>query len=101
MSGQPCVMASEQPASEHATRYEAMRRQVMQRQGGLVCYGLAVLLRQGVAAWMEVASKVPAAAVRSARDDNERPHALPGGSSAEVIRVLAAMTLEHIQQVHL
>ena len=101
MSRQPRAMASEQSASEHAARYEALRRHVMERQGAVACYGLAVLLRQGVAAWMDVASKVPAPAVRSARDDNGSPHTLPGGSSAEVVRVLAAMTLEHIQEVHL
>ncbi len=101
MSRQPCTMASEQRASEHTARYEALRHQAMERQGGVVCHGLAVLLRQGVAAWMDAVAKVPAPAVRSARDDKARPHALPGASSAEVVRVLAAMTLEHIQQVHL
>ncbi len=101
MNRQPRATASEQPASEHATRYEAMRRQVMQRQGGLVCYGLAVLLRQGVAAWMEVASQVPAPARRSTQDNTGRPPPLPEGSNAEVVHVLAAMTMEHIQPVHL
>ena len=101
MSRQPRLVISEQSASEHAARYEALRHRQIARQGAIAGYGLDVLLRQGVAAWMAVASQVPAPARRSAQDDQGRPPALPGGSNAEVVHVLAAMTLEHIQQVHL
>ena len=101
MSRQPRPVTSEQNASEHAARYEALRRHATEHRGGVARHGLAVLLRQGVAAWMDVASQVPAPALRSAKDDARSPPPLPGDSSAEVVRVLAAMTLEHIQQVHL
>ncbi len=101
MSRKPRLVISEQTASEHVARYEALRRHVTQRQGGVACHGLAVLLCQGVAAWMEVASKVLAPPVHPAQEDKGRPEPLPGGSSAEVVRVLAAMTLEHIQPVQL
>jgi len=101
MSRQPRPVTREQSASEHAARYEVLRRHVMARQGAIACYGLVVLLRQGVAAWMDVASQVPAPAQRSAKDASRSLQPLPAGSSAEVVRVLAAMTLEHIQQVHL
>ncbi len=101
MNRQPRATVSEQSASEHAARYEALRRHATQREGGVAGYGLAVLLRQGVAAWMELASQVPVPARRSAREDKGRPYALPGGSSVEVVHVLAAMTLEHIPQVPL
>ncbi len=101
MSRQPRPVISEQSASEHAARNEALRHHQIERQGAIAGYGLAVLLRQGVAAWMEAASKVPAPARRSAQDDQRRPPALPEGSNAEVVHVLAAMTIEHIQQVHL
>ncbi len=101
MSRQPRLVTSEQSASEHAARYEVLRRHVIARQGAIACYGLVVLLRQGVAAWMDVASQVPAPALRSTQDDARSPPPLPGDSSAEVVRVLAAMTLEHIQQVYL
>ncbi len=101
MSTHSRLVISEQSASEHAARYEALRHHQVERQGAIAGYGLAVLLRQGVAAWMAVASKVPAPARRSAQDDQRKPPALPGGSNAEVVHVLAAMTIEHIQQVHL
>ena len=102
MSTHSRLVISEQSASEHAARYEALRHHQVERQGAIAGYGLAVLLRQGVAAWMAVASKVPAPArCSAAKNDQGRPPALPGGSNAEVVHVLAAMTIEHIQQVHL
>ncbi len=101
MSRQPRPVISEQSVSEHAARYEALRHHQRERPGAIAGYGLAVLLRQGVAAWMEVASQVPAPAQRSTQDNTGRPPPLPGGSNAEVVHVLAAMTMEHIQQVHL
>ncbi len=100
MSTHSRLVISEQSASEHAARYEALRHHQVERQGAIAGYGLAVLLRQGVAAWMAVASQVPAPARRSTQDDLGRPPALPRGSNAEVVHVLAAMTIEHIQQVH-
>ncbi len=101
MSRQPRLVISEQNASEHAARYEALRHQQIECQGAIAGYGLAVLLRQGVAAWMVVASQVPAPARCSAQDNTARSAPLSGGSNAEVVHVLAAMTMEHIQQVHL
>ena len=101
MSKQPHATASEQSASAHAARYEALRRHVMERQGAIAGYGLAVLLCQGVAAWMDVVPKAPAPARRSAQDNTGRPAPLFGGSNAEVVHVLAAMTMEHIQQAPL
>jgi len=83
MSRRTHAIASEHNAPEHAARH-----------------GLAVLLGQGVAAWMDAWSKVPAMALRSAKDDSPKPCPLPEGSSADVVRVLVAMTLGHLQQVH-
>jgi hypothetical protein len=48
---------------------------------------------------MEAWSRLPAPAVRAAQDESERPP-LPDGVSAELIRVLAAMALGHIEDVH-
>ncbi len=73
----------------------------MARQGTTACYGLGVLLCRGVAAWMEVASKAPEPARCSAQDSLGRPPPLPGGLNAEAVHVLAAMTLEHLQEVSL
>ncbi len=94
------AIPSGQSQSEHAARYEALRCHAIERQSPVARYGLAVLLRQGVAAWIGAWSKVPAAPPRSAQDESPRPSPLPHGSSAEVVRVLAAMTLGHMQEVY-
>ncbi len=42
MSRWPCVIASEH---DHATHYEALRHDAMERHGAVVCHGLGVLVR--------------------------------------------------------
>ena len=49
-----------QTVSVYATRYEILRNHTMERNAPVVRYGLAVLLRRGMAAWMDAWSKVPA-----------------------------------------
>jgi len=88
-----------QTASEHTARYEALRCHMLERDTS-TRHGLAVLLRQGVAAWMEAWSKLPAAPPGSAKDESPRPCPLPDGASTEVVHVLAAMTLGHVEEVH-
>jgi len=89
-----------QTVSAYATRYEALRNHTVERNIPVARYGLAVLLRQGVAAWMDAWSKVPAQPLQPAKDEQAWPCPLPAGSSAEVVHVLAAMTLGHMQEVH-
>ena len=99
MSRLPRAISSEPCTSECAIRYEALRNQAIARHAPVVRHGLAVLLRHGMAAWMDAWSKVPAPPPRSAKDDRLRLCPVPEGSSAEVIRVLAAMALGHMQKV--
>ena len=98
LSWLPCAGAGELAASEHAIRYEALRVLMLDGQVLIAQRGLAVLLRQGVAVWMDEWAKIPTPPPRVARDDHPRPGPLPEGASADVIRVLVAMTLGHIQQ---
>jgi hypothetical protein len=87
-------------ASEHADRYEALRRHVIEPHDVPAAReGLAVLLRQGVVAWMKAWSRLPAPGVRTVQNECEKPP-LPDGASAEVVRVIAAMALGHIEEVH-
>lgn len=101
ISGSTLSDASEQAASEYAARYEALRRHVVEHRAHGARDGLVVLLRQGVAAWMDAWSKLPAPVARPTRahDEHQRPFPLPDDTHAEVIHVLAAMTLGHIQEV--
>jgi hypothetical protein len=91
-------VTSEQSVSEYGVRYEALRHHAMERNVPVARHGLAVLLRQGVAAWMEAWSGVPAAPVLRSPAD-ERPCPWPDGTNAELVHLLAAMALGHIQEV--
>jgi hypothetical protein len=87
-------------ASEHTVRYEALRDHALcPHPTPAVRDGLAVLLRQGVAAWTEAWSRVPAPATRAAPEERNGP-SLPASASAAVVRVLAAMALGHLEEMH-
>lgn len=100
MIGEPSHRVSEQLASEHADRYESLRHHIIEHQASAAHDGLAVLVRQGVAGWMEAWNKVPAPPTRPTQQKPIRPWTLPNDTSAEVVRILASMTLGHIQEVH-
>jgi hypothetical protein len=91
--------ASGQSAADHAARYEALRVYAVERQAPASRDGLVVLLGQGVAAWMDAWSRLPAGPQRPAQEERQRPAPVPDDVSAEVVHVLAAMTLGHIQEV--
>jgi len=99
MSRSPRAISSEPCTSECAIRYEELRNQATERHAPVVRHGLAVLLRQGMAAWMDAWSKVPTPPPRSAKDNRSKPCPVPDGSGAEVVHVLAAMALGHLQEV--
>ena len=83
------------------SRYEALRTYAEERAVPESRSGLVVLLRQGVAAWMEAwgwLSAPPSSRARG-KHQHQRTPFLPGDASAELVRVLAAMTLGHIQEV--
>ncbi len=100
MSGGTAQTASGQSALDHAARYEALRAYAIERHAPVSRDGLVVLLRQGVAAWMDAWSRLPAPPVRPVQAERQRPSPLPDEASAKVVRVLAAMTLGHFQEVH-
>ena len=101
MTGDPTQgPARGQSTPDHAERYEALRVHAVQRRTPASREGLVVLLRQGVAAWMEAWSRLPASPEPPVQTDRQRPSPFPDEASAEVVRVLAAMTLSHIREVH-
>ena len=84
---------------DHAIRYESLRAHAVDRRALASRDGLVVLLRQGLAAWMEAWSRLPAPPAPPVQTERQRPSPLPDDASAEVVRVLAAMTLVHIEEV--
>ena len=91
------VRTAEPSASQHAARYETLRSHAPGHPAPAARDGLAVLLGQGMGAWMEAWSKVPAPPMpTTANREPGRP--LP--ESREVVRLLATMVLGHLQEVH-
>ncbi len=77
--------------------YERLRSVVLGGAPDAHRLGLAVLARQGLAAWMTVWSQTPTPATVSAthRSPTAKPDD-PGSADSEIVRVLAAMALAHI-----
>ncbi len=102
MTSEPTpATASRESVLEHAARYEVLRTQTMARPATAPRHGLAVLLRRGVAAWMDAWSELPAPAERPRREEYQQQLSpLPDNASAEAVRILASMALGHIEEVH-
>jgi hypothetical protein len=60
--------------------------------------GLTVLLRQGLAAWIEQWSKTPVP-MPAPSTEPSRSMRLPDGCNTDIINVLAAMALSHVKEV--
>jgi len=58
---------------------------------------LAVLLQQGLPAWVEQCSKVPTPALCA---ETFRPAPLRDDTSTDVVNVLVTMVLNHVQEIH-
>ncbi len=101
MTGNPTQeSASGRGASDLAKRYEALRVYAVQRCAPPRRDGLIVLVRQGIAAWMEAWSRLPASPAPPVQTERQRPSPLPHGASEELVRVLTIMTLSHIGEMH-
>jgi len=68
--------------------------------GGSECKGdFAAYVREIMPAMLAV-EQVARSLVILVQTERQRPSPLPDEASAEVVRVLAAMTLHHIEEVH-
>ena len=99
MNAVPRFETSKDTVGEHATRYETLRGHALGCHGTLACHGLAVLRQQGMAAWMEAWSRVPAPRLRSPTTKSPHVCTLPPESNLELVRLLAAMTLGHVREM--
>ncbi|RLA51348.1 MAG: hypothetical protein DRR04_07095 [Gammaproteobacteria bacterium] len=88
-----------QNTPEHATRYETLRGHALQRQLLADRLGLGILRLQGLAAWVAQWSKLPAPTPIPLAEPSSPP-VLPDEANADVINVLVAMALGHLQGVH-
>jgi hypothetical protein len=91
-------MRATAPAAELAQGYEALRAQATGRAPRRCPRGLAVLLRGGLASWMcacppESRARPAAEAAPGAREAGAREARAGSAASAELVRLLAGMTL--------
>ena len=87
-----------QHAQDQITRYETLRGQALQRQLWADRLGLAVLRLQGLAAWLVQWSKLPVP-VPTPPARLVTASELPDDTHADVVNVLAAMALGHLQEI--
>jgi len=93
------MSAMPQENTAHITHYEELRRHVTERRSLVGRFGLAVLLQQGLAVWVEQWSNMPEPTpARFA--ESSMPVPLSEDCSADVINVLAAMALGHAMEVY-
>jgi len=91
--------ARQQNTPSDVANYESLRREVVEQHLRTGNYGLAVLVRQGLAAWIEQWSKIPVSLPTQLRRV-DKPCPLPNDTSGEVVNVLVAMTLGRMKEVH-
>jgi hypothetical protein len=91
---------SEQRVAALTAGYEALRDHAIEPAYDGARHGIALLLRQGVAAWLQVACETAATATPDTAPAVPSPRscALPAGVSADVVHVLAAMALQHVEE---
>ena len=78
--------------------YEQLRCHVLAGSPGGGHTGLAVLLREGVAAWMERITAVTP--VLSARPDDATPLTITGPLHAGLVQILTSIALGRIEEIH-
>jgi hypothetical protein len=99
--GSPSVTSEDDVASMHDVRYEELRHNAVESQTPFARHGLVVLLRRGLATWMQEWSRMPSPLPLPST--GERPISCPllPDTSTEVINVLAAMALGHMREVRI
>ena len=78
--------------------YEQLRCHILAGSPGGGHAGLAVLLREGVAAWMERMTAVTP--VLSARREDATPLTITGPLPAGIVQILASIALGRIEEIH-
>ena len=95
-------LAAEIPdeTSSYAAHYEELRSRVLERATGASRHGLALLLRGGLAVWIGGWSTCTPPSLVSGNDTPEIGQ-VPYGCCTSIVSVLAAMALNHIQEVNI
>lgn len=90
MSAGAAAVPPQAAADALVARYEDLRRWIVDGASGTSRWGLALLRREGLAAWITTWAAAPGAAGVDPRPEGARR--LPDAPQADVVRVLASMT---------
>lgn len=86
--------AAATPASEEILiRYEDLRRHIIEGFGSRPRLGLAVVLREGLAAWMTVCAPATSPVLPAPDPSDGAAHRLSDEAHADLVHVLTAMAL--------
>lgn len=88
------------PQQEHAARYEQLRRPLVNGQLATDLLGEALVLREGLSAWLALWSKLPVPTSLPSAAGSPAA-ALPKLTCTKVVQVLSAMALSHIEVSHI
>ena len=90
--------AAATPASEEIiVRYEDLRHHIIEGFGSRPRLGLAVVLREGLAAWMTVCAPTASAALPAPDPSDGAAHRLSDEAHADLVHVLTAMALHRFE----
>jgi hypothetical protein len=89
------------PEHDWVTAYEDLRRAALEAPDGPVrrAPGLALVLRAGIAAWMQACRSVTGPVLSARPPSSDTPPVLPGTVRAEVTVLLAEMVLAAAAEV--
>ena len=91
--------AAATPASEEiVVRYEDLRRHIIEAFGSRPRLGLAVVLREGLAAWMTICAPAASAVLPAPDPSDGAAHRLSDEAHADLVHVLTAMALHRFDR---
>jgi hypothetical protein len=97
MSPTPTVICAN---DELVRRYEQLRRHVLDRSAGIDRGpGLALLIHQGMRAWIEVSASCPTTPSATSRQSPDLEDVVTSDQRGQMVMVLVAMAL-HSQEVN-
>jgi hypothetical protein len=86
------------PAPAFVVHYEALRSQVLGTRPAASRLGLALVLREGLAAWMAAWATCPAPVAPHGAEQSTSQDRIPNALCADVVHVLTSMALSGLQE---
>ena len=98
MNARPCATTSARFSEEAGGRYEDLRRHIIEGFGSRPRLGLAVLVREGLAAWITTWATTSTAVVSTPDPSDGSVLRLANDAHGDLVHVLATMALHRIDR---